>query len=265
MSNLDTIQTVGGLEIFMFGALQDNYCYLVRDPDTNTTAVIDTPEVAPIEQALATTGWSLDYILNTHHHWDHAGGNLELKQKTGCRVVGPRADRDRIPGIDIEVGDGDTFELGSRVARVYDTPGHTRGHICYHFDNDAVAFTGDTLFAMGCGRLFEGSAAQMWNSLQKFLAWPDNTRVYCAHEYTQSNAHFALTVEPGNEDLVRRAAEVDRLRDAGQPTIPSTIGLEKATNPFLRPTSAGLKTTLGMPDADTVAVFAETRRRKDSF
>jgi len=265
MTNLDTVQSVGGLEIFMFRALQDNYCYLVRDPETDTTAVIDTPEVAAIEAALAATGWSLDYILNTHHHWDHAGGNLELKDRTGCEVVGPRADRERIPGIDIDLGDGETFDLGWRRARVFDTPGHTRGHICFHFENDAVAFTGDTLFAMGCGRLFEGSAEQMWNSLQKLLAWPDDTRVYCAHEYTQSNAHFALTVEPGNEDLVRRAAEVDRLRDADQPTIPSTIGLEKATNPFLRPTSANLKAALDMSDADTVAVFAETRRRKDNF
>ncbi len=265
MATLDTVQAVGGLEIFMFRALQDNYCYLVRDPETATTAVIDTPEVAAIEAALAATGWSLDYILNTHHHWDHAGGNLKLKERTGCRVIGPRADRERIPGIDIELGDGETFDLGTRRARVFDTPGHTRGHICFHFEYDAVAFTGDTLFAMGCGRLFEGSAEQMWNSLQKLLAWPDDTRVYCAHEYTQSNAHFALTVEPGNEDLVRRAAEVDRLCDADQPTIPSTIGLEKATNPFLRPTSASLKAELDMADADTVAVFAETRRRKDNF
>jgi len=265
MASLDRIETVGGLEIFMFGALQDNYCYLVRDPSTDTTAVIDTPEVAPIEQALAKTGWSLDYIMNTHHHWDHAGGNLELKKRTGCTIVGPRADRERIPGIDIELGDGDTFELGSRRTEVFDTPGHTRGHICYYFAADAVAFTGDTLFSMGCGRLFEGSPEQMWNSLQKLMAWPDETRVYCAHEYTQSNARFALTVEPDNTELVQRAAEVDHLRQANQPTIPSTIGLEKATNPFLRPTSQNLQSTLNMTDADVVAVFAETRRRKDSF
>lgn len=265
MPNLNAFQTTGGLEVFMFGALQDNYCYLVRDPDTDTTGVVDTPEVAPIERALAETGWSLDYILNTHHHWDHAGGNLELQEKTGCTIVGPRADRDRIPGIDIELGDGDTFDLGGHRARIFDTPGHTRGHICYLFADDKVAFTGDTLFSMGCGRLFEGSPQQMWASLQKLLAWPDDTRVYCAHEYTQSNARFALTVEPKNNELVARAADVDRLRADGLPTIPSTIGLEKATNPFLRPTSAHLKETLGMGDADTVDVFAETRQRKDRF
>ncbi|MFQ5634606.1 MAG: hydroxyacylglutathione hydrolase [Gammaproteobacteria bacterium] len=265
MSNLNSFQSDGGLEIFMFTALRDNYCYLIRDPDSGTTGVVDTPEVAAIERALAETGWSLDYILNTHHHWDHAGGNLELKNKTGCVVVGPRADRRRIPGIDIEVGDGDDFELGGHRARIFDTPGHTSGHICYHFEDDRVAFTGDTLFSMGCGRLFEGSPEEMWVSLQKLLAWPDDTQVYCAHEYTQANARFALTVEPENGDLIARAADVDRLRAAGLPTIPSTIGLEKATNPFLRPTSPALKATLGMQEARPVDVFAETRRRKDGF
>lgn len=265
MPNLNTFQPASGLEIFMFPALQDNYCYLVRDPDTGTTGVIDTPEVAAIERALAETGWSLDFILNTHHHSDHAGGNLEVKKLTGCRIVGPRADRARIPGIEIEVGDGDVFELGRRRARVYETPGHTSGHICYHFVEDNVAFTGDTLFAMGCGRLFEGTPQQMWSSLQKLLAWPDDTRVYCAHEYTQSNAKFALTVEPDNGELTARAAEVDRLRHDGLPTIPSTIGLEKKTNPFLRPASAHLRATLGMQDAADVEVFAETRHRKDEF
>ena len=265
MPNLNSFRPDGGLEVFMFPALQDNYCYLVRDPDTGATGVVDTPEVAPIERALAETGWSLDYILNTHHHWDHAGGNLELKQKTGCTIVGPRADRDRIPGLDVEVGDGDVFELGNRRARIYDTPGHTRGHICYHFADDCIAFTGDTLFSMGCGRLFEGSPQQMWTSLQKLLAWPDDTHIYCAHEYTQSNARFALTVEPDNRDLIERAADVEQLRRDGQPTIPSTIGLEKATNPFLRPMSTHLRATLGMNDADNVDVFAATRQRKDRF
>ncbi len=253
------------LQVHMFSALADNYCYLVRDPDSGRTAVIDTPEIAPIEAALAETGWSLDYILNTHHHADHAGGNLALKEKTGCTIVGPKADAARIPGIDIALGDGETFDLGSRTATIFDTPGHTSGHIVYYFAADGVAFTGDTLFSLGCGRLFEGSPEQMWASLQKLLAWPDETLVYCAHEYTQANAAFALTVEPDNAQLVERAAQIDELRSRNAPTIPSTIGLERATNPFLRPTSPALQATLGMTGAPPADVFAETRRRKDHF
>ena len=253
------------LEVFQIPCRQDNYGYLIRDPVTGTTAAIDTPSAAAIENALSQKGWQLDYILNTHHHDDHAGGNLELKEKTGCRIVGPRADAARIPGIDVTVGDGDTFDLGSRRARIFDTPGHTRGHIVYVFDDDHAAFVGDTLFAMGCGRLFEGTPAQMWDSLQKLLRLADDTRVYCAHEYTQKNAHFALTVEPGNPDLVQRVAEVDRMRNMGLPTVPSTIGRERQTNPFFRPDSPGLQATLGMAGAPVVDVFAEIRRRRNQF
>lgn len=253
------------LKIHMFPCLSDNYCYLLHDSDAELTAVIDTPDVAAIEHALDDTDWTLTHIINTHHHRDHAGGNLELKDKTGCTIVGPRADAERIPGIDIEVGDGDSYAFGTHQAKVYDTPGHTRGHIVYHFEDDGVAFVGDTLFSMGCGRLFEGTPQQMWNSLQKLMAWPDDTKIYCAHEYTQTNARFALTVEPQNQDLVRRAKEVDRLRAEGKPTIPTTIGLEKRTNPFLRPTSKDLKRTVGLTEASDVEVFAETRRRKDNF
>lgn len=257
---------MSGLEIYMFPALQDNYCYLVHDPAAGKTGVIDTPEVAAIDKALATTGWRLDYILNTHHHWDHAGGNEELKARTGCQVVGPRADRERIPGIDIEVGEGDEFRLGECVAQVYDTPGHTRGHIVYHFADDDAAFVGDTLFALGCGRVFEGTHAQMWGSLKKLRErLPDATRIYCAHEYTLANARFALSVDPDNAELKARAAEVDRLRADGRATVPSTMAAEKATNPFLRPDSPGLQATLGLAGADPVDVFAETRRRKDRF
>ena len=253
------------LQIYMFPCLQDNYCYLVRDSESGDTGVIDTPEVGAIERALIETGWTLNYILNTHHHFDHAGGNLALKEKTGCMIVGPKADENRIPGIDIAVAEGDVFELGSRKARIHDTPGHTRGHIVYHFENDNEAFVGDTLFSMGCGRLFEGTAEQMWTSLQKIMRWPDETRIYCAHEYTQTNARFALTVEPGNRALVDRATEVDRLRENGLPTIPTTIKLEKDTNPFLRPDSENIQATLAMQDASVVDVFAETRKRKDNF
>jgi len=256
---------VAGLEVHQFPCLEDNYGYLIRDAATGVTATIDTPSATAILAELQKKGWRLDFILNTHHHEDHAGGNLELKATTGCRIAGPGADADRIPGIDIRLGEGDIFELGSRRARVLDTPGHTRGHVVYVFDADHAAFVGDTLFAMGCGRLFEGTPAQMWDSLQKLLPLPDETRVYCAHEYTQKNAHFALTVEPGNADLAARVAEVDRLRAMGLPTIPSTMGRERLTNPFLRPDSAGLKATLGLADAGPVEVFAETRRRRNSF
>lgn len=253
------------IEVHMFPCLEDNYGFLVHDPDSGATAAVDTPEVEPILRELKRKGWTLTHILNTHHHHDHAGGNLALKAETGCRIVGPRADAARIPGIDVEVGDGEELELGSRRVVVHETPGHTRGHIVYHLPDDRVAFVGDTLFAMGCGRLFEGSPAQMWSSLRKILAWPDDTRLYCAHEYTQANARFALTVEPGNRTLVERAAEVDRMRAARRPTVPTTVALEKATNPFLRPSSPNLRETIGLPDADDVEVFARTRKLKDAF
>ena len=253
------------LQIHQFPCLSDNYCFLVHDPQADVTAVIDTPEVAPIEAALAQQGWKLTHILNTHHHFDHAGGNLELKEKWGCTIVGPRGEEERIPGIDIALGDGDVYDFGSAQARVLDVPGHTLGHIAYHFAEDGVAFVGDTLFALGCGRVFEGTAEQMWSSLSKLAALPDDTVVYCAHEYTQANARFAVTVEPGNKTLLARAEEIDRLRAAGTPTVPTTIGLEKATNPFLRPASDNLMRTIGLNEGDAVAVFAETRRLKDNF
>ncbi len=254
-----------GLEIHQFPCLEDNYGYLIRDSASGVTATVDTPSAAAIVGALAHKGWKLDYILNTHHHGDHAGGNLELKAKTGCRIVGPRADAERIPGIDIALGEGDSFELGSRRATVLDTPGHTRGHIVYVFAADHAAFVGDTLFAMGCGRLFEGTPGQMWDSLQKLLALPDETRVYCAHEYTQKNARFALTVDPANAVLAQRAAEVDRLRATGLPTVPTTIGRERQTNPFLRVGDPGVRAALGLTAAGDVEVFAEIRRRRNLF
>lgn len=253
------------LEVHMFPCLQDNYGFLVHDPQAGLTAVIDTPDVVAIEAALIERDWALTHILNTHHHFDHAGGNLEIKQKTHCTIVGPRADAERIPGIDIQLGDGDVFEFGRHRATIFDTPGHTRGHIVYHFADARLAFVGDTLFAMGCGRLFEGTPEQMWSSLQKIMQWPDDTKLYCAHEYTQANARFALSVEPDNAALRARSEEVDRLRAQGQATVPTTLGLEKATNPFLRPTSPALQSTLGLPADNLVEVFARTRQLKDSF
>lgn len=256
---------MSNLTIHMFPCLADNYGYLLHDAESEVTAAVDTPDAAAIEAQLDAKGWRLTHILNTHHHADHAGGNLELKQRTGCTIVGPRADAARIPGIDVAVGEGDVVELGRHRATVFDTPGHTRGHIVYYFGANRAAFVGDTLFALGCGRLFEGTPGQMWSSLQKILQWPDDTRIYCAHEYTQSNARFALTVEPQNGALKERAAAVAQLRAAGQATVPSTLGEERATNPFLRPQSRDLRATIELPGAADVDVFAKTRALKDAF
>jgi hydroxyacylglutathione hydrolase len=253
------------IDIHMFPCLQDNYGFLLHDDEAAVTAAIDTPDADAILAALTERGWQLTHILNTHHHSDHAGGNLVLKERTGCRVVGPRADAARIPGIDVQVGDGDVFELGSHRVEVFDTPGHTRGHIVYWLPQDEAAFVGDTLFAMGCGRLFEGTPAQMWSSLQKIVRWPEHTRLYCAHEYTQANGRFALTVEPGNDALVQRVQHVARVRAEGRPTVPTTVALEKATNPFVRAASRDLRATLGLAAASDVEVFARTRALKDAF
>lgn len=251
--------------IHQFPCLSDNYGFLIHDPDTGETATIDTPDAAEILKQLDAKGWRLTHIFNTHHHADHAGGNLALKAKTGCTIVGPRAEQQRIPGIDKAVGEGDRVKLGTREARVFDVPGHTAGHIAYWFADEGVAFVGDTLFALGCGRLFEGTPEQMWSSLSKLAALPPDTKVYCAHEYTQSNARFALTVEPGNAALQARAKDIDAARAAGRPTVPSTIGLELATNPFLRPASDNLQATVGLAGRGAVEVFAKTRQLKDQF
>jgi len=254
-----------GIKVHQFPCLDDNYGYLAHCPASNLTACIDTPDVAAIEQALADTGWTLTHIFNTHHHLDHAGGNLELKEKTGCTIVGAEVDAERIPGIDIKVGEQELFRFGTHEIQVLNTPGHTSGHIVYRFLAHNIAFVGDTLFSMGCGRLFEGTAEQMWESLQKITAWPDHTMLYCAHEYTQSNAAFALSVEPGNSELQSRAAKVDELRAKGEPTVPTSLKIEKLTNPFLRPDSPEIRAVLEMPNDGDTEVFAEIRKRKDNF
>jgi hydroxyacylglutathione hydrolase len=253
------------IEIHMFPCLSDNYGYLIHDAENDLTAAIDTPSAAAIQAALRAKGWRLTHIFNTHHHADHAGGNVELKGRTGCQIVGPRADARRIPGIDVQYGDGDTFMFGGHPVEVFDTPGHTSGHIVYYLPEDAVAFVGDTLFSLGCGRLFEGTPKQMWSSLQKVMRWPDDTVLYCAHEYTQANARFALTVEPGNDALVARSHAVDELRSRNEATVPSTLALEKATNPFLRPSSPEIQRTVGCDGSDLVEVFARVRALKDEF
>ena len=252
------------LEIRQLKALRDNYVYLLRDPETGATGAVDPSEPSPVFAALAETGWTLTHVLNTHHHPDHTGGNLALKQKTGCTIVGPRADRARIPGIDIDVADGEDYAFGKQVARVFDVPGHTRGHIALWFSGSRALFCGDTLFTLGCGRLFEGTPQQMWHSLSKLKALPPETRVYCGHEYTQANARFALTVEPRNEALIARSRGIDELRSRNQPTVPATMGEELATNPFLRADQPTLQAAMGAA-GDPVATFAEIRRRKDVF
>jgi hydroxyacylglutathione hydrolase len=251
------------LQIDLVPCLKDNYAYLVHDAEAGLTAVVDPSEPDPVREALARRGWTLTHILNTHHHFDHTGGNLPLKEETGAKVVGPEKDRERIPGIDVGVSEAAPWTFGARSIPVLEIPAHTRAHIAFVFD-DAV-FTGDTLFAMGCGRLFEGTPAMMWASLSKLMMLPDATRVYCGHEYTQSNGRFALTLEKGNAALVARMHDVDAARAKGTPTIPSTIGLEKQTNPFLRPSSPEIRHALGLLHADDVDVFAEMRKRKDNF
>jgi len=256
---------MASLDVHQIPVLRDNYVYLARDPATGACAVIDPAVAEPVLDTLDRLGWRLTHILNTHHHHDHTGGNLELKRATGCTIVGNAADAERIPGIDVRVGEGDTVALGDRTARVIEVSGHTIGHIAYWFEDDETLFCGDTLFALGCGRLFEGSPAQMWTSLGKLRALPDATRVYCAHEYTEVNAAFALTVEPDNPELQDRARTISALRAAGRPTVPSTMGEERATNPFLRADIEDLQQAAGLAGRDAVSTFAEIRRRKDIF
>jgi hydroxyacylglutathione hydrolase len=256
---------MGGLSVELIPALRDNYIYLVRDLETNTTAVVDPAESAPVVEALSRRGWTLDLILNTHHHGDHTGGNADLKSRYGARLIGPAAEKRRIAGMDETVAEGDTVTIGASVGRVLETPGHTSGHIVYHFADSAILFAGDTLFVLGCGRLFEGTPEDMWSSLSKLLPMPDETLVYCGHEYTVANARFAVTVDPLNRALESRAREVEDMRARLEPTIPTTMGQERATNPFLRPDDPVIRHALDMVDAETVAVFAEIRARKDAF
>ncbi len=253
------------LAISIIPALTDNYIYLLHEPNSRLTAVVDPAEAKPVIAALKRQGIELHYIFNTHHHSDHIGANIELKAATGCKIVGAKADRSRIPGIDIALGDGDRIALGAEELVAIDTPGHTVGHIVYYSAGSNALFCGDTLFSLGCGRLFEGSVEQMWQSLQKLKTLPTGTEVYCAHEYTEANARFALTLEPGNPQLQQRYVEVCQLRLSNAPTLPSTIGLELATNPFLREHSPEIRQNLALAEASPLAVFAAIRKLKDGF
>lgn len=249
------------LEIEIVPCLSDNYAYLVKSGEL--CAVVDPSEPGPVQRALAEKGWTLTHILNTHHHLDHCGGNLALKQETGATIVGPGKDAARIPGIEVGVDEQSGWEFDGRRVQILEVPAHTSGAITFVIDGHA--FTGDTLFLMGCGRLFEGDPRMMWTSLSKLMTLPDETAIYCGHEYTQSNGRFALTLEPGNAALKNRMTQVAATRAAGRPTVPATMGQEKQTNPFLRPDSAEIRKSLGMEKADTVAVFGEIRARKDRF
>ncbi len=253
------------LSVLILPVLNDNYIYLLHDPVSGETAAVDPAVARPVLDALDQNGWRLTYILNTHHHGDHVGGNLELKQKTGCTVIAPLSDQNRIPGIDRGVVNGDEITLGKHSAKIISTHGHTSGHVVYYFADDNSLFCGDTLFVMGCGRLFEGTAEQMWHSLQKLKALPASTQIYCAHEYTQANGRFALTVEPDNRQLQQRMEIINQLRANRLPTVPSTIEQELATNPFFREDSLALQETINMVNKKPVEVFAEVRRLKDKF
>lgn len=252
-------------KIIQIPVLTDNYIYLLHDTESGTTAVVDPALSQPVLDELKRQDWRLDWILNTHHHPDHVGGNLELKAQTGCKVIAANSDKDRIPGFDKGVDNGDVIKIGQYAAKVLATPGHTSGHIVYYFADAAALFCGDTLFAMGCGRLFEGSAEQMWQSLQKIKALPSDTRIYCAHEYTQANGRFALTVEPENQALQQRMIEVNELRTENRSTVPSILQQELATNPFLREDSLALQRQINRKGGTPVSVFAEIRRLKDHF
>ncbi len=253
------------LKVDLLPALSDNYIYLLHEADSGVTAVVDPAEPAPVISALEQRGLTLDLILNTHHHMDHIGGNAALKARYSAKIVGPRAEMSRIADMDRTVGEGDEVAVGGEIARVFETPGHTSGHIAYWFETSKALFCGDTLFALGCGRLFEGTPAEMWNSLAKLRALPDDTQVFCGHEYTAGNAKFALTIEPDNQELAARAGRIAATRANNEPTIPSLLGDEKRTNPFLRADLPELQEAIGMPNSSTVSAFAEVRGRKDRF
>ncbi|WP_322864975.1 hydroxyacylglutathione hydrolase [Aquicoccus sp. G2-2] len=254
------------LDLVTIPCLSDNYAFLAHCPDTGDTAVIDLPEAAPILAALNERGWHLTHILLTHHHYDHIDGLDEVKAAfPDAVVIGAEADAERLPPLDLKVKENATITVGIEWVRVLDVSGHTVGHIAYHFPESGYVFTGDSLMALGCGRLFEGTPAQMFDSLSKLAALAPDTLICSGHEYTLANAKFALTVEPGNAALQKRARDTEEARAAGQPTVPSTLRLELDTNPFLRADSAEVQQAVGLPGGDPAAVFAAVRKAKDDF
>lgn len=253
------------LEIVTVPCLSDNYAFLAHDPESGETAVVDVSEAGPILKALAERGWTADSVLLTHHHADHVQGLHDLLEAHPARVIGARADTHRLPSLSEQVADGDTVTIGREAGVVIDVPGHTVGHIAFHFPRSHVAFTADSLMALGCGRVFEGTMEQMYDSLSRLASLPSDTTVYSGHEYTQANAKFALTIDPNNAALTSRAAAVDAAREKGHPTVPSKLSEELATNPFLRASDPDIQAHLGMTGADPSEVFAEIRGRKDRF
>ena len=252
-------------ETRLFRCLNDNYGVLLHDPASGATAAIDAPEAAPVEAALKTAGWKLTDILVTHHHADHTGGILALKEKYKCRVVAPSAEADKIPAVDLTVREGDKVLVGKLSANVIETPGHTTGHISYWFHADKLAFVGDTLFSIGCGRVIEGTPGMMWRSLLKLRDLPNDTKIYCGHEYTVANIKFARTIEPNNAVLAAREVQAQQQIAKAEPTIPVTIGDEKLANPFLRADLPEVAAGIGMASKEASQVFAEIRARKNKF
>ena len=254
-----------GLEIRLLPLRDDNYAYLMRDESDGTVAVVDPSDAEPVLTALETIGWKPAIILNTHHHDDHTAGNQGIAKVTGATVLAPESERAKIAHTDRGLADGESFTIGGTSFTSIETPGHTLGQLSYYSAEAKALFSGDTLFSLGCGRVFEGTPQQMWTSLLKLRALPDDTLIYCGHEYTKSNCKFALSIEPENAALQARAAEIDRLRAEGKPTVPTTIGQEKATNPFFRADDPGVQASLGMTGADPAEVFARLRAGKDTF
>ena len=253
------------LEIHQFPCLSDNYGVLIHDPLSGQTAAIDAGDADALLAQLALKGWTLSDLWITHHHWDHTQGLADVKKQTGCTVTGPRDQSTPIADLDNLVGDGDVFEFAGHAVNVFQTPGHTTDMINFHLPSQKVILTGDTLFALGCGRIFEGTAPMMWDSLSKFFELPGDTQIYCGHEYTEANARFALSVDPENEALISRAKHISALRAQGNPTVPSLLSEEFETNPFLRAGDPAIRRHLGLEGAPDVDVFTEIRRRKDNF
>ncbi|WP_084398496.1 hydroxyacylglutathione hydrolase [Henriciella aquimarina] len=252
------------IDVHQFPCLNDNYGFLAHDRESGMTVAIDTPDGDKYLEEAAALGWTIDAIWNTHWHPDHAGGNLKIKDETGCRIIGPAGEAQKIPGIDEQLRGGDTVKLGHYTVHVIDVPGHTLGHIAYHIPEAKLAFVGDALFALGCGKVFEGDPKMMWSSLARLKQLPPETTIYCAHEYTAANAKFALSVDPENAALTAYAEEVKHKRQQGDWTVPTQLSRELEANPFLRADDPAMQAAMGHP-GDPVSTFAEIRQRKDNF